>query len=522
MSDTPKEQVCKKALISEQKGYGLVALRDLVRGDCILAEPVIVIGDTIGTLSSVEEYNQMLAQELRLMGDDFVHDFFKLPAFSKETYGRLGAHFDRCAIPCPNAVVDGSFVRALGITLSWVNHGCIPNAQHTLVAEESDDEQDLGYNICIRAVRPIKKGEEITVPYEYFYMETDLRLCHIQYTYGFQCICTTCLYPDEAVEGHLGFIYNNLCYICDPEYFGKWPLNALKRAHAVMMAAFDANLMDSRYPRILEQAARICAYHSDYGRAKAFVETAEAFCFVVEGFSTRTLDRLFLYEKNPKLIPGSGQTTIGYSTKEESSKAKQLDVFGLRLACMDNSTEYIRLCDYDDRTFASPSKPRGVATPGSDQCSSTVQGDDNQNDESQSTDNDKDKDKAKEEERAASPKVLDPKDLDALMKELQLEKTAHDKKRLRSKKKAANKKAKRDRKAKENLENEKIEPKIKQESDAEDAAVVVVESFKEAAKPEEDNFFKPTSLSWADMDSDEDGVWQTVSPKKTKRNRKQR
>lgn len=516
---TPSETSCERKYISETKGYGLVATRDLTRGESIVSEPAMVVGDTFDTMELPSEYNYMLAEELKVMGSDFVHEFFKLPALSREVYGRIGAHFERCSIPCPSAVMSkGNYIRALGITSAWVNHGCLPNAQHTLIPLTCEDENETAYTICIRAITRISKGEEITVPYELLYMVAELRFQHIAYKYGFECVCNDCLYPDEIVEGNLSFLHTQLPHICEVEYYNRWPVNAMKAAHLIIMAAFDADLLDTRYPRVLEQVARICAHHSDYGRALAFIETAEAFCFIVEGFQSPCLERLFLYEQDPENIPGSGQTTIGYSTKDEISKISQLDRAGLQLACMYDQTEYVRLCYLDDRFEKKgpvTDKDEYSDTPASsDSC--TIKGDgdnaDDERDEVQPTNKGK--------QKAARSKKEKKERLDELMMELQLEKTAHDKKRLNSKKKrnAANKKAQR-KKAKEKAEFETAEPEDEQEVDLGNTDGVA-ESSKAPTKLMAAEFLKPTSLSWADMDSDEDGLWETVPSKKEKRNKK--
>ena len=116
--------------ISEAKGLGLIARRPFARGDCIIAERLLTLGELRGAPPSVQ------AAVGQLMPDG----------------GTLEAKFDL------NRFGRGAQPPALSVRIARANHQCRPNAYHY--------ELD-GANLLIARL-PIAAGEEICIPYQPF------------------------------------------------------------------------------------------------------------------------------------------------------------------------------------------------------------------------------------------------------------------------------------------------------------------------------------------------------------------
>ena len=75
-----------------------------------------------------------------------------------------------------------------------INHSCDPNCN----AFVRDHKSRL---LIVKAMRPIKSGEEITVAYEASvcrFSKATERIAYLKYVYGFECVCDRCKKPSEA------------------------------------------------------------------------------------------------------------------------------------------------------------------------------------------------------------------------------------------------------------------------------------------------------------------------------------
>lgn len=73
---------------------------------------------------------------------------------------------------------------------SKINHSCDPNTRWSSL--EGPPQPDMPMILYFVAVRPIQKGEEITVQYEMVMGKTATRRATIQNSRRFECVCTAC------------------------------------------------------------------------------------------------------------------------------------------------------------------------------------------------------------------------------------------------------------------------------------------------------------------------------------------
>ncbi|EJC98158.1 SET domain-containing protein [Fomitiporia mediterranea MF3/22] len=74
------------------------------------------------------------------------------------------------------------------------NHSCLPNA---IVTYSFTSE---GIQMVVKALTPIKQGEEITIPYFDPALPYHQRQAICRYSYGFECTCSVCMFPRCTVD----------------------------------------------------------------------------------------------------------------------------------------------------------------------------------------------------------------------------------------------------------------------------------------------------------------------------------
>ncbi len=101
-----------------------------------------------------------------------------------------------------------------------INHSCDPNCN----AFVRDHESRL---LIVKAMRPIKAGEEITVAYEASvcrFSKATERIAYLKYVYGFECVCDRCKKPSVADQRMT--VYRNISI----ETFGRETFRKIRRA----------------------------------------------------------------------------------------------------------------------------------------------------------------------------------------------------------------------------------------------------------------------------------------------------
>ena len=191
---TRHKRLCVPVVIAQVpgKGKGLLACRDIKAGEMILKDKIVVTWPRSNMASEEYLFNQIEA----------------LPQSDKESFWKL---------TCMKQFEDNgnkSFRQAIGIlrnnamtynqtrdnvdlclALALINNSCSPNCATNALLENPNFRE-------VRAVEDIRKGEEITVPYEnsYMYHNTEERQKRIKENWDFDCICERCKRGDVPEE----------------------------------------------------------------------------------------------------------------------------------------------------------------------------------------------------------------------------------------------------------------------------------------------------------------------------------
>ncbi|PGH28565.1 hypothetical protein GX50_08693 [[Emmonsia] crescens] len=372
------------------RGLGLIAKKRFKEGECIICEEVMVSRTTLQSVGgSVPLYNKHLAHQIKTVKNPtFSRRFFQLPHLSKEEWGPIAAIFERGSIPVP---AKG---RVLGLDSAYLNHSCLPNAQHSLSAPTSDGNREERDFLTVYACKSIEEGEEITIPYESLYMDIVGRQQFLLQEHGFECACNLCEKEDPAIEAGLELIFLKLPIIFIEHAIETEPAGILQMAHTLLDIHLKSGLTDSRYARILEHCAKVCTWHSDVGRAMMFLSRAQGAFLSIQGVQGKDFLRVTELQRDPMKNLDSGRTKRGLSLKEDAEiiwKNRERDA---EIMFMLNAKElggYINLSEYDDAA-----------------SSTTERGDDGHS-------------------RELNPDI----DIDELVRELELEKKEHDQSRHR-------------------------------------------------------------------------------------------
>lgn len=89
--------------------------------------------------------------------------------------------------------LDGN-IQALFLTISRINHSCIPNAERESALTSGGEG-----HMTIRATRDIKAGEEITMSYHDVHIPRSKRQANYQRIWNFVCACPACDEEDDTL-----------------------------------------------------------------------------------------------------------------------------------------------------------------------------------------------------------------------------------------------------------------------------------------------------------------------------------
>ena len=148
------------------KGYGVFATRSIPAGTLILSDHhVMVIAKDGGKRRSSEHDIQLAFEGLE---QEQVEQFLSLHAGPEDgrtlveriyTTNRFGKLVETIMLNSTDHSIGDFDSSYLCLTISRLNHACSPNAAS--YAGETDDVDD------IRAIAPIREGEEICISYRY-------------------------------------------------------------------------------------------------------------------------------------------------------------------------------------------------------------------------------------------------------------------------------------------------------------------------------------------------------------------
>jgi len=204
---------CHPVVVAELKGRGrgLVATRQIQKGELVLAEqPAVVVqdgGDLAATGEKVKKQVSSLspslsAQFYRLTRKPGVEE---LAVQLKQAAGtdpekrliadKVSANARETAIFLNNDIGADEDTKCLYLSLALTNHSCAPNCAWTCVVEPPNTKK-----MELRAIRNISPDEEVTVSYtmvECRFSSTLERQKRLNEGWAFPCNCTICTTGEE-------------------------------------------------------------------------------------------------------------------------------------------------------------------------------------------------------------------------------------------------------------------------------------------------------------------------------------
>ncbi|KAL5510948.1 hypothetical protein ACEPAG_4705 [Sanghuangporus baumii] len=173
------------------KGRGMVAVRDIKLGEVIINErPILMMPFRMPRFNPLNPWRDTEEIPLQMLYQLEQEDREKVVRLhnckSLDNYGPLGGIFmtNALSFSVPDSRVCTEYA-AICLTISNINHACLPNA-----AYEPDTEAVV---FTIRAKRNIAKGEEITLGYiQDEGLSTAGRRDLLQRKYSFMCSCKLC------------------------------------------------------------------------------------------------------------------------------------------------------------------------------------------------------------------------------------------------------------------------------------------------------------------------------------------
>ncbi|KAF5378136.1 hypothetical protein D9615_007522 [Tricholomella constricta] len=213
------------------KGLGMFALRDIPSGALVLVEhPVIVAPYLLGMSVPLPE---VYAELFGRLPAEACHELMAL-ANSRSTEdcdllegivrtNALGIQLEVPDVPNPELTTH----RAVFLNTSRCNHSCGPNARW---------EWDTNtFALYLSAVRPIQKGEEITINYISCTQPRHERHATLFALYNFTCACPSCALPSFDAIQHSDCTRLSLAQFWDTQpSFEEWCLDAGMPADALV------------------------------------------------------------------------------------------------------------------------------------------------------------------------------------------------------------------------------------------------------------------------------------------------
>ena len=162
------------------KGRGVIACADIAAGTLLLSEKPLFTNTFTGYGGS-KDLEAFFAARLKSLTKEQQKQFLTLHNANPDMPPFAGT-FKTNALPCGS----GSMIGGVYPTICRINHSCLPNAQNTW----HEDRRQL----TIYAIRPIKLGDEITIPYHEGGPKAE-RQADLQNNFGFTCTCELCSLP---------------------------------------------------------------------------------------------------------------------------------------------------------------------------------------------------------------------------------------------------------------------------------------------------------------------------------------
>ena len=226
MEDWPRHKDnCVPVMVTqvEEKGRGLVAARDIKMGEEILIDKTVInFENPVGVLTSLltPTIARSLRQQIEALTEEEEAQFYQLKSNDNIVLSSRDlkiARRENCLkelkIFRTNKVrVDRKDV--LVFYLALINHSCAPIADYCLKPKESEDQEKVEEKYELRAIKDIRKGEEVTIFYLHCAFSLslkELRQEKLKDDLGFDCKCNVCCGNNDDQDVIIKKIAKTMC-----------------------------------------------------------------------------------------------------------------------------------------------------------------------------------------------------------------------------------------------------------------------------------------------------------------------
>ncbi|KAJ5374871.1 hypothetical protein N7517_006877 [Penicillium concentricum] len=285
------------------KGQGLVARFNIVKGQLIISEKPLF---TTSNVTSAITMEKQIAIELRKLPKDAQRQFLSL-------HNNFPGKQPFSGIVRTNALPCGAESSIGGIypTISRINHSCLPNAHNSWDSASGHEN--------IYAVRFIRAGDEVTIPYDHG-GPSDERRSHLKDAFGFDCDCRTCSrQPEELQQSDERRRQIQLldAAIGNGSRVLQTPKGCLKDCQALLQILEEEyeGSPGAHLTRLYYDAFQISIVHGDQARARAFAERSYKARVAAEGENNPETKRIQRLMEDP-----TRHNSFGLSMKWKSLK----------------------------------------------------------------------------------------------------------------------------------------------------------------------------------------------------------
>lgn len=290
------------------KGRGVIACVDIAAGTLLLCEKPLFTNTLTGYGGS-KDLEAFFAAKLKSLTKEQQRRFLTLHNAHPNMPPFAGT-FKTNALPCGS----GSMVGGVYPTICRINHSCLPNAQNTW----HEDRRHL----TIYAIRPIKLGDEITIPYHEGGPKAR-RQADLQINFGFKCTCELCSLPlvnQSESDARQRKIKQLDIRIGDPRRMMQTPQESLTDCR-VLLETLDreyrgqAGVLNAR---AYYDALQIAIAHGDQARASVFAHRAQVARVLSEGPESVEARRMLQFAQRPSSHRGYGAASMKWRTSKDS------------------------------------------------------------------------------------------------------------------------------------------------------------------------------------------------------------
>ncbi|KAF2789412.1 SET domain-containing protein [Melanomma pulvis-pyrius CBS 109.77] len=268
------------------KGRGLIARFNISKGTRILCEEPLITTRPMPP----SELELFLAARLKALPRVSQRQYLSLHNNYPGKYPFANT-FKTNALPCG----AGSIVGGVYPTICLINHSCIPNSHNSW---DSNAKHETIY-----AIRPIKAGEEITIPYDKGGTSAT-RLAFLKEAFGFDCTCRGCSRPPsdlQASDARRLRIQSLDDAIGDPYRMQSRPRQSLRDCRSLLQALEEEydGCAGALGARLYYDAFQVSIAHGDQARAGVFAERAYRARVVCEGEGSPETQRARALARRP-------------------------------------------------------------------------------------------------------------------------------------------------------------------------------------------------------------------------------